>query len=119
MLACFALTTRQFLRMLYSMLVDGTRSRFGLDRSVVNSLVATVADHARLRADQPAILFEDQVIAYGQLGADVDRFAQALVAWGLQSGDRVALFLENCPAFAVAYLGVQRARGIVVLVNTQ
>ena len=31
----------------------------------------------------------------------------------------MALFLENSPAFVIAYLGVQYAHGIVVLVNTQ
>jgi malonyl-CoA/methylmalonyl-CoA synthetase len=37
----------------------------------------------------------------------------------MQSGDRIALFLDNCPAFVVAYLGTQLAGGVVVLVNTQ
>ncbi len=39
--------------------------------------------------------------------------------WGLQAGERVALFLDNCPAFVVAYLGTHLAGGVVVLVNTQ
>ncbi|GHO70771.1 hypothetical protein KSC_096630 [Ktedonobacter sp. SOSP1-52] len=46
-------------------------------------------------------------------------FAQALIAAGLQAGERVALFLENSPAFVVSYLGTHLAGGIVVLVNTQ
>ncbi len=33
--------------------------------------------------------------------------------------DRVALFLENCPEFVVAYLGAHLAGCIAVLVNTQ
>src|SRR6266568_1753009 len=44
---------------------------------------------------------------------------QALLAWGMEPGDRIALFLGNCPTFVVAYLGTQLAGGIVVLVNTQ
>jgi malonyl-CoA/methylmalonyl-CoA synthetase len=53
------------------------------------------------------------------LAAEVEDFAHALVAWGLQPGERIALFLENSPAFVVAYLGAQLAGGIVGLVNPQ
>jgi acyl-CoA synthetase (AMP-forming)/AMP-acid ligase II len=53
------------------------------------------------------------------LYADIECFAQALSTWGLQPGERVALFLDNCPAFVTAYLGTHLADGVVVLVNTQ
>ncbi len=85
----------------------------------MDSIIEAVFAHARQEPERPAILFEGQAISYGQLASEVERFARALAAWGLQSGDRVALFLENSPAFAVAYLGIQLAGGIVVLVNTQ
>jgi malonyl-CoA/methylmalonyl-CoA synthetase len=85
----------------------------------LNSIVETVRSHAQQQSERPAIFFEYQVISYGQLFADVERFARALLAWGIQPGDRVALFLDNCPTFVAAYLGTQLARGIVVLVNTQ
>lgn len=37
----------------------------------------------------------------------------------VERGDRVALFLENSPAFVTAYLGAHMIGAIVVLVNTQ
>ncbi|MDQ3862815.1 MAG: AMP-binding protein, partial [Actinomycetota bacterium] len=40
-------------------------------------------------------------------------------AWGLESGDRVALFLGNHPDLLAAYLGTHLAGGVVVPVNTQ
>src|SRR5579859_4558376 len=86
---------------------------------VMDSIVEAVLTHAQRQSERPAILFEERTISYGQLAAEVERFAHALSAWGLQPGDRVALFLENSPAFVVAYLGTQLAGGIVVLVNTQ
>ncbi|MBO0789576.1 MAG: acyl-CoA synthetase [Ktedonobacteraceae bacterium] len=86
---------------------------------MVNSIVEAVAQHARQQPGRSAIFFEKQVIGYGQLYADVKRFAGALMMQGVRPGDRVALFLDNCPAFVVAYLGTQLAGGIVVLVNTQ
>jgi malonyl-CoA/methylmalonyl-CoA synthetase len=38
---------------------------------------------------------------------------------GVERGERIALFLDNSPAFLAAYLGAQLAGAIVVLVNTQ
>jgi malonyl-CoA/methylmalonyl-CoA synthetase len=86
---------------------------------MVHSIVEAVWQHAQEQPERQAILFEDQVISYGQLYADVARFARALTAWGVQARDRVALFLENCPEFVVAYLGTHLAGGVVVLVNPQ
>ena len=86
---------------------------------MVDSLVEAVALHARSQPQRPAILFEGATISYGRIYADVERFARALRLAGLRPGDCVGLFLENCPAFAVAYLGVSLAGGVVTLINTQ
>ena len=85
----------------------------------MKSIIAAVHQHAQQEPDRSVILFADQTITYGQLYADIERFAQALVTWGLQSGERVGLFLDNCPTFVTAYLGTHLAGGVVVLVNTQ
>src|SRR5215813_10810310 len=85
----------------------------------MDSIVAAVYQHAQQEPDRPAIFFADQTITYGQLYAEIERFARALIAWGLAPGERVGLFLDNCPAFVVAYLGTHLAGGVVVLVNTQ
>ena len=85
----------------------------------IHSIVEAVFQHAQRQPERPAISFAEQSWNYGKLCAEIERFAQALRVWGLLSGDRVALFLENCPAFVVAYLGTHLAGGIVVLVNTQ
>lgn len=85
----------------------------------MHSIAETVLYHAQQYPERPALFFEDQTITYSQLANETIRFMRALTAWGLQPGDRVALFLDNCPAFVVSYLGIHLARGIVVLVNTQ
>src|ERR687896_534504 len=46
-----------------------------------------------------------------------EAFAAALRTWGLEPGDRVALFLGNHPDFLVAYLGTHLAGGVTVPVN--
>src|SRR5262245_25149597 len=86
---------------------------------VMNSIVEAVFEHAQRDHERLALLFEDTTIGYGALWADIERFAQALRSWGARPGDRVALFLENCPQFVVAYLGAHLAGCIAVLVNTQ
>ena len=45
------------------------------------------------------------------------RFARGLQDLGLKKGQRVGLFLPNCPYFLVAYYGILRAGGTVVNYN--
>ena len=35
----------------------------------------------------------------------------------MEAGDRVAVFMQNCPQFAVALYGILRANAVVVPVN--
>jgi malonyl-CoA/methylmalonyl-CoA synthetase len=84
----------------------------------MNSIVEAVYEHVQRDPDRAATLFEGETISYGALWADIERFARALRAFGAQPGDRVALFLENCPQFVVAYLGAHLAGCSAVLVNT-
>ncbi|GHO46258.1 acyl-CoA synthetase [Ktedonospora formicarum] len=85
----------------------------------MDSIVEIVFRHAEREPERPAIFFEGQTVSYRQLVLEVKQFALALLGNGLRPEDRVALFLENCPAFVVAYLGTHLAGGIVVLVNNQ
>lgn len=50
---------------------------------------------ARYWGDQPAILYQDQVVTYRQLDDRSTRLANALLALGLQRGDRVAVQSRN------------------------
>ena len=86
---------------------------------MVNSLVEAVVNHARRQPERLAIRFDGAAISYGQLLADVERFARALRRAGLRPGECVGLFLENSPAFVVAYLGASLAGGVVTLINAQ
>ncbi|MEX2753507.1 MAG: AMP-binding protein, partial [Candidatus Freyarchaeota archaeon] len=54
---------------------------------------------------------------YGELNEWSDRFANALASMGVEKGDRVGLFLENCPQFIVAYYGALKAGAILVPIN--
>jgi long-chain acyl-CoA synthetase len=72
---------------------------------------------ARYFPDKPAIVFEGQRISYRQLEETVNRSARGLAELGVEMGDRVALFLPNIPAFATAYLAVQKLGAVAVSIN--
>ncbi len=76
--------------------------------------------------DRTAIIFggmapmlgeQHRRLTYGELNILVDRFAAGLQQRGLQKGDRVVLYLPNCPQYVIAYYGTLRAGGIVVPSN--
>ena len=85
----------------------------------MNSIVEAVSRHAQHSPQRPAIFFERRTISYEQLYRDIERFAYALITRGIERGERVGIFLANCPEFIVAYLGIQLAGGMVVLINSQ
>ncbi|HZI05242.1 MAG TPA: AMP-binding protein, partial [Archangium sp.] len=86
---------------------------------MATSLLETFLTRARQTPGWPVLDFEQRRFTAGQLASRAAAFASALQRRGLKPGERVALFLENSPAFVLAYLGTQYAGGVVVLVNTQ
>ncbi|WNG51411.1 AMP-binding protein [Archangium minus] len=86
---------------------------------MATSLLETFLTRARQEPGRPVLDFEQQRFTAGQLAGHVAAFASALQRRGVKPGERVALFLENSPAFVISYLGTQYAGGVVVLVNTQ
>ena len=67
--------------------------------------------------DAPAILYFDAVISYRELEILSDALAAALIEHGFGAGDRLALYLQNMPAFHIATLAAWKARGIVTTIN--
>ena len=71
------------------------------------------------RGDATAIIYDDCSISYGELADMGRRAAAGLRAQGVGSGDRVALWLPNCPAYLGLYLGCCQLGAIAVAVNTR
>src|SRR5215210_8216115 len=72
---------------------------------------------ARLFPEHFALRFEERAVTYGALEAEASRAAHGLAGLGVGSGDRVALFLPNVPAFVVAYLAAQKVGAVAVSIN--
>jgi long-chain acyl-CoA synthetase len=75
--------------------------------------------------ENPAIIFGGRVgsrvmdspMNYHQLNDAVNHFAAAMQKLGVKKGDRVAMFMPNCPQLVIAYYGTLRAGGIAVPSN--
>jgi long-chain acyl-CoA synthetase len=81
------------------------------------TLLDMVSDAARQRPDHPALLFKGAQISYGELERQSDVLAAALVAQGVEKGDRVALLLPNCPQFIVGQLAAWKAGAVVAPIS--
>ncbi|MGN6530086.1 MAG: long-chain fatty acid--CoA ligase [Burkholderiaceae bacterium] len=91
-----------------------------LPRTVVppeTSLWANVEVAVRRYPDKAATLFFGRPMSYARLLADAQALAGWLQARGVRRGDRVALFMQNCPQYLVAYHAILRADAVVVPVN--
>jgi len=67
--------------------------------------------------DGTALTFLGMPTSYAELDAQSNRFAQALIDWGIKKGDRVAMLMANTPAFLSCQYGILKAGAIVVPVN--
>src|SRR5262245_40403078 len=81
------------------------------------TLVDYLADAARERPNQPALLFKGSTLTYRELDRLSDACAAALRALGLRRSDRIALLLPNCPQFFVVQFGAWKIGAIVAPLN--
>jgi long-chain acyl-CoA synthetase len=83
------------------------------ERTLLDYLDDLAASHGRHRA----LLFKGTSLSYGELQAQSDAFAAALVELGVRPRDRVALVLPNAPQFFVCEFGAWKTGAIVVPLN--
>ncbi|MDP3952239.1 AMP-binding protein, partial [Microbacterium sp.] len=81
------------------------------------SLSALYAKALKDTPDKAAIIFKDTVTSYRTLAADVDLSARRLLAAGVTSGDRVAVFMRNRTEFIELYLACFRIGAVAVPLN--
>lgn len=85
----------------------------------MSSVPARVADIAKRYPQRFAIAGDDRRIRYAAFWEEAQRFANALRARGLRTGQRVAVLLPNRIEAAVACYGCWLAGGIVAPLNVQ
>jgi long-chain acyl-CoA synthetase len=82
------------------------------------NLAAAFKAAANRHPDKVALYWGEREYAYRELWADTERVAEHLrTRLGLKPGDRVGLWLKNCPEFIPALFGILLAGGVVVPLN--
>lgn len=66
---------------------------------------------------RPAIIYKGQKILYRQFNKSANRAGNGLLKLGVQTGSRVAIFLENRPEYLYFYFGAHRIGVPVVPIN--
>lgn len=56
--------------------------------------------------DAAAVIWYGRIMTYAEMDELADRFAAVLKGAGVGRGDRVGVFLPNCPQFHVAFFGI-------------
>jgi acyl-CoA synthetase (AMP-forming)/AMP-acid ligase II len=82
-------------------------------RTLVDMFEATCRDFA----DRPAVTLKGKTLTYGQLKAQVDRFAAGLAGLGVRTNSRVAVWMPNLPQFVIAYFATLKLGAQVVGTN--
>ncbi|MBN8973216.1 MAG: AMP-binding protein [Rhizobiales bacterium] len=72
---------------------------------------------AKKQPDHPAVIFYGNVMTYADLDKQSDRFAALLVSKGVKKGDRVAVFMPNCPQFHIVFFGILKLGAVHVPVS--
>lgn len=73
-----------------------------------------LAQSAAKYPNHAAIDFLDKIITFKELEKLVNDFARYLVSSGLKKGQKVGIYMPNCPNFVISYFAILRAGGVVV-----
>ncbi len=76
------------------------------------------ARHARYRPNHPAFVFEDQRLTWKELNRSINRLANALLALGVQKGDKIATILPNSFELFETYWAVAKIGAVIVPFST-
>jgi len=81
------------------------------------NLTSVLENNVRENPDKTAVVFGDVRISFRDLNAMANQVANALVANGVEPGDKVSLTCPNIPYFPMCYYGILKAGATVVPLN--
>ena len=74
-------------------------------------------ERARRMGDRTAVIFHGARMSWAELDGLSERFANLLRGHGVSPGDRVAVWLPNCPQYLIVFHGLMKLGAIHVPVN--
>src|SRR2546427_1026285 len=69
--------------------------------------------------DREALVFRQRRYSFRQIAAEVDRVARGLIRAGLRAGEKVAIWLVNCPEWIFAMFALAKIGAVHVPINTR
>ncbi len=82
------------------------------------NLASAFSATAERNRDKTAVFWGDDTRSFGHLHDESTAVAGALSGeHGVRPGDRVAIWVKNCPEFISAFFGIQKAGGVVTPIN--
>ena len=90
-----------------------------LQAALPQTLPAMVRAAARRHGARPAIVDGEASISYADLPRRAEEVARALIALGIQAGDRVAVWAPNLHEWILAACGTHAAGAVLVPINTR
>jgi HIP---CoA ligase len=86
---------------------------------MTDTIAALTASAAARHADRLAVVDRDIQLSYSELFDEARTFGAALVASGIEPGDRVSIWAGNRAEWVIAALGLWQAGAVLVPVNTR
>lgn len=78
-----------------------------------------LSERTQISPNKPAVIIGQQVWTYQQLNHSAETHAAALLSYGIQSGDRVGIWMPNCFAYVSLIHALRKVQAIIVPLNTR
>ncbi len=88
-----------------------------LQRTAGMTVAGALAIRATTDPEAPFVLFDDEVLTFGQLESQSESLAAHLANLGIEAGDRIALILPARPEFVVAMFAAAKLGAVIVPLN--
>jgi long-chain acyl-CoA synthetase len=72
---------------------------------------------AKKYSDKTALIYLGERFSYGKLERLIDKFATGLAGLGVGKGDKVMLYISNCPQWIIANFAINRIGAVTVPVS--
>ncbi|KAE8617916.1 hypothetical protein XENTR_v10009224 [Xenopus tropicalis] len=96
----------------------GIRSRRYVNKTPAHSVVDLFLEKVERHPDKPFVLFKEEVYTYSHMDKLSNQAARALRKFaGIKSGDCVAIFMANAPAYIWIWLGVAKLGSSIACLN--
>src|SRR5215467_14018790 len=73
---------------------------------------------ARRSPDRIALRFKDRTVTFGQFDGQSNRLANGLARVGLSAGERIGIFVPNCPEFQVCFYAASKLGAVACPLNS-